>query len=123
MQVTLSVVEIYCERIRDLLSDDAAAESLTLQQDRARGMIIAGATEVIASLTLPAPLHITRKKHTVSVLVSIKGMLFLQGTQVLLCLHVSTAVVSSDLSPLQVMADLPHAVPSAFYGMSDFPRH
>ena len=46
LQVQLSVVEIYCERIRDLLTEGACSgDSLTVQQDRERGILIAGATE------------------------------------------------------------------------------
>ncbi|BDA49789.1 Kinesin heavy chain [Coccomyxa sp. Obi] len=44
--VNLSVVEIYCERIRDLLSSDAGSDNLVVQQDRQRGVYIAGATQV-----------------------------------------------------------------------------
>lgn len=46
MQVNLSVVEIYCERIRDLLSDEAGSDNLVVQQDRQRGVYIAGAIQV-----------------------------------------------------------------------------
>ncbi|EIE18687.1 P-loop containing nucleoside triphosphate hydrolase protein [Coccomyxa subellipsoidea C-169] len=45
-QVNLSVVEIYCERIRDLLSSEAGSDNLVVQQDRQRGVCIAGATLV-----------------------------------------------------------------------------
>ena len=41
------MVEIYCERIRDLLSEEpGAGEGLAVQQDRARGIIMPGASEV-----------------------------------------------------------------------------
>ena len=46
MQVNLSVVEIYCERIRDLLSSDSGSDNLVIQQDRQHGVYIAGATQV-----------------------------------------------------------------------------
>ena len=50
LQVHLQVVEIYCERIRDLLARGAGAcscpgDSLAVQQDRERGTFIAGAAE------------------------------------------------------------------------------
>ena len=46
-QLTASVVEIYCERIRDLLSaEPGAGDGLAVQQDRVRGIVIAGANEV-----------------------------------------------------------------------------
>ena len=40
------MVEIYCESIKDLLSDDPCSGSLTVQQDREHGIIIAGALRV-----------------------------------------------------------------------------
>jgi hypothetical protein len=52
MQVNLSVVEIYCERIRDLLSDEAGSDKLVVQQDRQRGVYIAGATQVTLCIAL-----------------------------------------------------------------------
>ena len=49
-QVLVSVVEIYCERIRDLLASggvpSTGADNLAVQQDRERGVFVAGATEV-----------------------------------------------------------------------------
>ena len=49
LQLTASVVEIYCERIRDLLSaEPGAGEGLAVQQDRVRGIVIPGACEVPA---------------------------------------------------------------------------
>ena len=43
----MSVVEIYCERIRDLLSDSPEqGEGLAVQQDRIRGIVIPGACEL-----------------------------------------------------------------------------
>ncbi|EFJ40297.1 Kif5 kinesin, partial [Volvox carteri f. nagariensis] len=51
-QVILSVVEIYCERIRDLLepspavSATAGADNLQVKQDAVRGVYIEGATEL-----------------------------------------------------------------------------
>ncbi len=43
----MSVVEIYCERIRDLLSDSPEqGEGLAVQQDRVRGIVIPGACEL-----------------------------------------------------------------------------
>ena len=45
-QVHLSVVEIYCESIKDLLSDGPGSTSLAVQQDKELGIIIAGATKV-----------------------------------------------------------------------------
>ena len=47
LQLTASVVEIYCERIRDLISaEPGAGEGLAVQQDRVRGIVIPGACEV-----------------------------------------------------------------------------
>ena len=48
LQLTLSVLEIYCERIRDLLTDlpEASEERLTVQQDRVRGIVVPGASEL-----------------------------------------------------------------------------
>ena len=45
-QVEISVVEIYCEVIKDLLSTSPGSASLTVQQDREHGLIIAGAVKV-----------------------------------------------------------------------------
>ena len=45
-QVDISVVEIYCEIIKDLLSTSPGGASLTVQQDREHGLIIAGAVKV-----------------------------------------------------------------------------
>ena len=46
-QVHLSVVEIYCERIKDLLSNGplGGSASLAVQQDKELGIVIAGATK------------------------------------------------------------------------------
>ncbi len=44
VQVTVSVIEIYCERIRDLL--DPGNDNLQVQQERLRGITVAHATEV-----------------------------------------------------------------------------
>ena len=44
MQVTVSVIEIYCERIRDLLNP--GNDNLQVQQERLRGITVAHATEV-----------------------------------------------------------------------------
>ncbi len=40
------MVEIYCESIKDLLSDSPGSTSLAVQQDKELGIIIAGATKV-----------------------------------------------------------------------------
>ena len=45
-QVHLSVVEIYCESIKDLLSDGPGSTNLAVQQDKELGIIIAGAARV-----------------------------------------------------------------------------
>lgn len=50
-QVNLSVVEIYCESIKDLLTNGPGSTNLAVQQDKELGIIIAGATKV-RSLTL-----------------------------------------------------------------------
>lgn len=47
MQVTVSVIEIYCERIRDLL--DPGNDNLQVQQERLRGITVAHTTEVPVS--------------------------------------------------------------------------
>ncbi len=47
-QVTLSVVEIYCERIRDLL--DPSKDNLGVVADKARGVTVQDATEVPVSV-------------------------------------------------------------------------
>ena len=47
MQVTVSVIEIYCERIRDLLQP--GNDNLQVQQERLRGITVAQATEVPVS--------------------------------------------------------------------------
>ena len=47
MQVTVSVIEIYCERIRDLLQP--GSDNLQVQQERLRGITVAQATEVPVS--------------------------------------------------------------------------
>ena len=71
LQVQLSTVEIYCERIRDLLAVDACqGDSLTVQQDKERGIFIAGATEAralaqhtlrcISILRVPSPPYMDR---------------------------------------------------------------
>ena len=44
----LSVVEIYCESIKDLLSDGPGSTGLAVQQDKELGIVIAGATKVHA---------------------------------------------------------------------------
>lgn len=44
LQVTISVIEIYCERIRDLLQP--GNDNLQVQQERLRGITVANATEV-----------------------------------------------------------------------------
>jgi len=44
VQVTVSVIEIYCERIRDLLNP--GNDNLQVQQERLRGITVAHATEV-----------------------------------------------------------------------------
>ena len=59
LQVHLCVVEIYCERIRDLLACSPGAgsgsgDTLVVQQDRERGIIIAGATEACSMPVLPS---------------------------------------------------------------------
>ena len=46
VQVDLSVVEIYCESIKDLLSEGPGSTGLSVQQDKTFGIIIAGATKV-----------------------------------------------------------------------------
>jgi hypothetical protein len=45
-QLGISVVEIYCESIKDLLCSDPGSTSLSVQQDKEHGIIIAGATKV-----------------------------------------------------------------------------
>ncbi len=45
-QVHLSVVEIYCESIKDLLSDGSGSISLAVQQDKEAGIVSAGAFKV-----------------------------------------------------------------------------
>lgn len=45
MQVTVSVIEIYCERIRDLL--EPGNDNLQVQQERLRGITVAHTTEVL----------------------------------------------------------------------------
>ena len=45
-QVEISVVEIYCEVIKDLLSTSPGSAGLTVQQDREHGLVIAGAIKV-----------------------------------------------------------------------------
>ena len=47
MQVTVSVIEIYCERIRDLL--EPGNDNLQVQQERLRGITVAHTTEVPVS--------------------------------------------------------------------------
>ena len=47
VKVTLSVIEIYCERIRDLL--DPGNDNLQVQQERVRGITVAHTTEVPVS--------------------------------------------------------------------------
>eukprot|EP00891_Asterochloris_glomerata_P002689 jgi/Astpho2/2689/gw1.00050.167.1_t len=44
LQVTMSSLEIYCEKIRDLL--DCSNSNLQVKQDPCRGITVAGATEV-----------------------------------------------------------------------------
>lgn len=46
VQVDLSVVEIYCESIKDLLSEGPGSTGLSVQQDKTFGIIVAGATKV-----------------------------------------------------------------------------
>lgn len=47
LQITLSVVEIYCERIRDLLAPPGSnADNLAVLKNKARGVFVAGATEI-----------------------------------------------------------------------------
>ena len=46
VQFDLSVVEIYCESIKDLLSEGPGSTGLSVQQDKTFGIIIAGATKV-----------------------------------------------------------------------------
>lgn len=45
--MTVSVIEIYCERIRDLL--DPGNDNLQVQQERLRGITVAHTTEVPVS--------------------------------------------------------------------------
>lgn len=46
-QVSLSVVEIYCERIRDLLAPAGQnADNLAVLRNKVRGVFVAGATEI-----------------------------------------------------------------------------
>ncbi|KAK9802991.1 hypothetical protein WJX73_005839 [Symbiochloris irregularis] len=45
LQLSMTVVEIYCERIRDLLVDGINNANLTITQDKVRGTMIVGATE------------------------------------------------------------------------------
>ena len=45
--MTVSVIEIYCERIRDLL--EPGNDNLQVQQERLRGITVAHATEVPVS--------------------------------------------------------------------------
>ena len=47
VQVTVSVIEIYCERIRDLL--EPGNDNLQVQQERLRGITVAHTTEVPVS--------------------------------------------------------------------------
>lgn len=47
LQVTVSVIEIYCERIRDLL--EPGNDNLQVQQERLRGITVAHTTEVPVS--------------------------------------------------------------------------
>ncbi|MCJ1242769.1 hypothetical protein MMC14_010778, partial [Varicellaria rhodocarpa] len=47
MQVTVSVIEIYCERIRDLLNP--GNDNMQVQQERLRGITVAQSTEVPVS--------------------------------------------------------------------------
>ena len=44
--MSLTVVEIYCECIRDLLVAGGSDDHLTVLHDRHRGIIVAGATEI-----------------------------------------------------------------------------
>jgi Kinesin motor domain len=47
VQVYLSVVEIYCERIRDLLAPPGQnADNLAVLRNKLRGVFVAGATEI-----------------------------------------------------------------------------
>lgn len=47
VQVSLSVVEIYCERIRDLLAPAGHnADNLAVLKNKVRGVFVAGATEI-----------------------------------------------------------------------------
>lgn len=41
-QVSLTVVEIYCERIRDLLGPGAGRENLQVKSDKLRGVYVEG---------------------------------------------------------------------------------
>lgn len=48
-QLDVSVVEIYCESIKDLLCSDPGSTSLSVQQDKEHGIIIAGAAKMCQS--------------------------------------------------------------------------
>ncbi len=57
-QVHLSVVEIYCESIKDLLSDGPSSASLAVQQDKELGTIISGATKACSQCGAEDPSHL-----------------------------------------------------------------
>ena len=74
-QVLLSVVEIYCERIQDLLAPgsvpSSAGDNLAVQQDRERGVFIAGATEVSLTRLWPTLTREADQREWVHALVAI----------------------------------------------------
>ena len=63
-QVHLSAVEIYCERIRDLLACSEGRNNLAVTNDKDRGIVVAGAHQEL----LHSPAHLLQMMQVLGLL-------------------------------------------------------